>query len=192
MRKGRIWTLTIAVVLVITTLLFGAAPALAAPPIKTGFDEYGYNYQAHLFKGPYSDYDRVHGGPFSDVNLQMKWNDAWLSNQDRDNDGKLDRHYGFPSYIGSGAWLTNHDTGVNEDGSVWTYFVKIIAVPANATKTGGIWYAVDGTIIGPDIWGQFAVIQQVITGEIPPEFVAYDLPFPGNYKSPSGPGLGNW
>jgi len=190
--KRKIWGLTIAAILIISTLMIGAVPALAAPPIKTGFDEYGYNYQAHIFNGVYSDYDRAHGGPFSDVNLQMKWNDAWLSNQDRDGDGKLDRHWGSSTYIGSGAWLTNHDTGVSEDGKTWTYFVKIIAAPANATKLGGIWYAADGTEIGPDIWDEFAVIQQVITGEIPPAFIAYDLPFQGNYKSPAGPGFGKW
>ncbi len=124
----------------------------------------------------------------------MKWNDAWLSNKDLDGDGKLDRpsdHGG--TYIGSGAWLTNHDVGVNEDGSTWTYFVKIIAVPADATKTEGIWYAADGTEIGPDIWGEMAVIQQVVTGDVPSEFIAYDeWPLPGNYLSPSGPGFGKW
>jgi len=145
-----------------------------------------------MFNGRYCDYDRVTGGDFCDVNLMMKWNDAWLSNKDCSGDGKLDRHNGYPSYISSGAWLTNHDTGVSEDGSTWTYFVKIIAVPVDATLSGGVWYAADGTEIGPEIWGSFAVIQQVITGKIPSDFVAYDLPFPGNYKSPAGPGFGKW
>ncbi len=164
--------------------------------ITVGFDEYGYNYQAHLFNGVYSDYDRVHGGLFSDVNLQMKWNDAWLSNKDCDGDHKLDRHYGSATYIGSGAWLTNHDVGVSEDGSRWTYFVKIVAPPLDAYRIGpaytGIWYTADGVEMGTDIWGQFAVIEQIVTGDIPQEFVDYDLPFPGNYGSPAGPGLGRW
>ena len=46
--------------------------------------------------------------PYRSIKLVMKWNDAWLSNMDRDDDGMLDRHYGFSSYIGSGAWETNH------------------------------------------------------------------------------------
>ncbi|MFW9878953.1 MAG: hypothetical protein ACFFG0_38230, partial [Candidatus Thorarchaeota archaeon] len=144
-----------------------------------------------MFNGRYCDYDRVSGGDFCDVNLMMKWNDAWLSNKDCDGDKLLDRHYGFDSYIGSGAWLTNHDVGVNEDGNRWTYFVKIIAAPADAYKDGGVWYTADGTEIGPVIWGSFAVIQQVVTGSPPSDFITADgWPFPGDYKSPAGPGLG--
>ena len=50
---------------------------------------------------------------------RRKWNDAWLSNKDCDGDGLLDRHYGLDSYRGSGAWLTNHQSGEYEvDGIV--------------------------------------------------------------------------
>jgi hypothetical protein len=157
------------IVLTLCLVLVGtmATPALAdtikdgtitdttGNPVTLGYDQFGYNYQAHMFNGNYSDYDRIIGGDFSDVKLQMKWNDAWLSNQDRDADCKLDRHYGFQTYIGSGAWLTNHDVGVNSDGKRWTYFVKIVAVPADATsRTVGevkYWYTADGDEIGPDI-----------------------------------------
>ncbi len=31
--------------------------------ITVGYDEFGYNYQAHMFNGRYCDYDRVAGGP---------------------------------------------------------------------------------------------------------------------------------
>jgi hypothetical protein len=94
----------------------------------------------------------------------MKWNDAWLSNKDCDGDGLLDRHYGYPSYIGSGAWLTNHMAGEYEaEGQTckWNYFVKIVAAPADAYKSVGIWYTADGVEIGPVIWGEFAIIQEV-------------------------------
>ena len=96
----------------------------------------------------------------------MKWNDAWLSNKDCDGDGKLDRHYDYPSYIGSGAWETNHQWGsYEEDGETynWNYFTKIVAAPADAYVDGGIWYTADGTEIGPVLWGEFATIQR--TGE---------------------------
>ena len=118
----------------------------------------------------------------------MKWNDAWLSNQDCDTDGKLDRHFGFPTYIGSGAWETNHQSGEYEDNGKtckWNYFVKIVAVPADAMKVAGVWHAADGTEIGPDIWGEFAILQEV-----------YNDPCGGShgksYLSPVGPGLGKW
>lgn len=154
--------------------------------IPTGFDEYGYNYQSHLFVGsyfnvysggagfpPYTGDDTSYladnptaenhwAWPYRDVNLNMKWNDAWLSNKDQDGDGALDRHYDYPSYIGSGAWETNHMIGTNDDGTTWTNFVKIIAVPADAVLDGGIWYTAEGVEIGPAIWGQFAIIEEVI------------------------------
>ena len=110
--------------------------------------------------------------PYREVRVLMKWNDAWISNKDcggddgaPPSDGALDRHYGYPTYIGSGAWLTNHQSGeyVDDDGNTckWNYFVKIVAVPADAALNAGVWYTSDGGEIGPSIWGQFAIIQHV-------------------------------
>ena len=176
-----------------TTIQDGTLYASTGEALVLGYDDFGYNYQAHMFNGRYCDYDRDEGGDYCDVQLIMKWNDAWLSNMDCDGDSLLDRHFGYDSYIGSGAWLTNHDSGVDEDGNTWTYFVKIIAVPDDASLSEGIWYAADGTEIGPVIWGSFAVIQQVVTGSPPDDFVAADgWPLPGDYRSPAGPGLGKW
>ena len=162
------------------TIQDGTILASTGELVTTGYDEFGYNYQAHMFNGRYCDYDRQAGGDYCDVNLIMKWNDAWLSNKDCDGDNLLDRHYGFASYIGSGAWLTNHQRGRDENGDDWTYFVKIVAVPADATKVDGVWYAADGTEIGPEIWGAFAIVQEVESGE------------GATYVSPAGPGFGKW
>ena len=93
------------------TIQDGTLQASNGDVIVLGYDEFGYNYQAHMFNGRYCDYDRVEGEAYCDVNLIMKWNDAWLSNKDCDGDEKLDRHYGHDSYIGSGAWETNHQWG---------------------------------------------------------------------------------
>jgi hypothetical protein len=158
--------------------------------IVPGYDEWGYNYQAHMFNGMYCDAyrDAAWCQPWKDVNLMMKWNDAWLSNKDCDGDGLLDRHYGFDSYIGSGAWETNHMWGTYEyNGEIceWDYFVKIVAAPADATSTGGYWYAADGTEIGPVIWGAFAIIQQV---ENDPCADIEGL----QYSSPDHSGFGGW
>ena len=167
----------------------------AGNPIQTGYDQFGYNYQAHMFNGTYDSSDRVLDGTYwgdvadyVDDNLSMKWNDAWLSNGDCDGDNKLDRHYGHPSYIGSGAWLTNHVEGdyADNDGNEchYTYFVKIVAVSADDVLVAGIWHDPDGVEIGPEIWGQFAIIQSV-----------YNDPCGGfhgvEYLSPASPGLGN-
>lgn len=164
-----------------TTIQDGTLLRSDGVPIVLGYDEWGYNYQAHMFNGMYCDAyrDAAWCQPYKDIRLIMKWNDAWLSNKDCDGDGLLDRHYGFDSYIGSGAWLTNHMSG-GKGKDHWTYFVKIVAVPEDATLQDGIWYAADGTEIGPVIWGAFAVIQEVESGT------------GVLYLSPAGPGLGNW
>jgi len=124
-------------------------------PITTGYDEWGYNYQAHMFNGYYCDSyrDAAWCQEWADVELMMKWNDAWLANVDCNDDGLLDRHYGFDDYEGSGAWLTNHQRGSwEENGTIceWDYFVKIVAKPDSAYECEG-----------EEIWGAFCVIQRV-------------------------------
>lgn len=273
------------------TIQSGDLYASDSSVIETGYDVYGYNYQAHMFNGSYCDSDRVVGGVYCDVNLIMKWNDAWLSNKSCDTDDLLDRHFDFDSYIGSGAWVTNHQSGVYDGGGgvlcTWVYFVKIVAAPADAyqnwdllgdwiltfdfesdlyihdikiddnkfTGTGGypspglytlpwtvagtidedaiiemridydnssyyvdavgtiaggtmsgtwvsslgqtgvwestagnatnIWYAADGTEIGPEIWGDFAIIQEVSNDACAGEHGV-------QYLSPVGPGFGKF
>jgi len=149
-----------------TTIQGGELVASDGTLIETGYDEWGYNYQALMFNGKYCDAyrDAAWCQDYKEDELMMKWNEAWLSNKDCDGDGKLDRHFGFTSYIGSGAWLTNHQAGTYEqDGETckWTYFVKIVAAPADATSTGGVWNTADGVEIGQAIWGEFAVTQEV-------------------------------
>jgi hypothetical protein len=149
-----------------TTIQSGTLLASDGSVITTGYDQWGYNYQAHMFNGFYCDAyrDAAWCQPWAEDHLSMKWNDAWLSNEDCDGDGKLDRHYGFPSYIGSPAWLTNHMYGTYEDNGAtceWDYFTKIVAVPNDATLNAGYWYNSDGDLIGPMIWGEFATIQEV-------------------------------
>lgn len=163
-----------------TTIQSGLLVDSQGNTIETGYNDFGYNYQARIYNGDYG---------YPDWHLIMKWNDAWLSNKDCDGDGLLDRHLGHDSYIGSGAWLTNHwtTTYYDADGNECEYddFIKIIAAPTSATLTDGIWYNEDGVEIGPVIWGQFAIIQSIIND-----------PCAGiegiDYKSADHPGLGNW
>lgn len=172
-----------------TTIQSGEILASDGSVVEVGYDQWGYNYQAQMFNGFYENYMRPTTLVEEGDRLIMKWNDAWISTKDCNGDGKLDRHYGFPSYIGSGAWLTNHMKGEyeNTDGSKchWTYFVKIIAVPADATKTNGVWYNANGTEIGPDIWGQFAVIEEISNDPCNGDHGVL-------YASPDHKGLGNW
>jgi len=172
-----------------TTIQDGTLLTSGGDVILPGYDQWGYNYQAHMFNGTYCDAyrDAAWCQPYKDIELMMKWNDAWLSNKDCSDDGLLDRHFGDPSYIGSEAWLTNHQAGkVEVNGKVrkWTYFVKIVAAPEDATVSSGFWFTADGTELGPVIWGSFAIIQQVSNDPSAGEHGIL-------YKSPVGPGFGH-
>ena len=176
-------------------LLYQPGNYMAGQPITTGVNPYGYNYQAHAYNGsyfnayaggagfpPYNGDDAAYlaanpgaashwAWPYRHDDVAMKWNDAWLSNQDCDGDGKLDRYYGFSSYIGSGAWLTNHNSwAVDANGreARASEFIKIVANPADAVIAGPVGYFGEltvyqnGKVVGPQIWGAFAVIQYVL------------------------------
>lgn len=134
-------------------LTYSAGHYLAGQPLQVGYNAYGYNYQGHIFSGyyanaylggdgfpPYQGDDEAYEAENPDVTgkwywqwrhdwVAMKWNDAWLSNVDCDGDGSLDRHYGFDSYIGSGAWETNHMWGeyeIDDMMAKWNDFYKIV------------------------------------------------------------------
>lgn len=124
----------------------------AGNPFVLGYDQFGYNYQAHMFNGTYDSSDRnldglYWGNPasadYADDSLIMKWSDTWLANVDCNGDGKLDRGLvdGVVGGISKG-WLTNQNEGDYTDpaGVVqhYTYFAKIVWV-----GSGGLWGAYD-------------------------------------------------
>ena len=182
-----------------TTIQSGNIYTTDNETINVGYSQWGYNYQAHMFNGDWCDYHpnyRPGGGGYewcqenmANVELMMKWNQDWLANVDRDDNGLLDRHYGFPTYRGSGAWLTNHERGtyLGDIGQTcsYEYFVKIVATPADAYVSGDYWYTADGIEIGEEIWGAFAIIQTVNND---PCGGAHGLEYLSDYN----PGLGNW
>jgi len=129
---------------------------------SNAFDNWGYNYSGHLFSGPYCFYDR-HYDPedpdwndgYCDIDLIMKWSDLWL-NKDRV------RCAGTPQEGSSaceGSWLTNHQRGINPDGSHWSYFVKIVYPPGGPVDVDSDGY--DDNTGGEIIWGAYIIIQQV-------------------------------
>lgn len=138
------------------TIQDGTITDSAGRPIAPGYDEFGYNYQAHQFNGTYDSSDRKldglywgQSGDYVDDHLIMKWSDAWLANVDCDGDGKLDR--GLVGGVAGGiskGWLTNHIAGDYSDdaGAVqrYTYFAKIV------------WVGPSGSL-----WGQYEAIQEV-------------------------------
>jgi hypothetical protein len=140
-----------------TTIQSGLITDSAGNPLVTGFDEFGYNYQAHIFNGTYDGADRVldgkywgSSGDYVDDHLVMKWSDEWLANVDCDGNGKLDRGLvGNDAPTGTSyGWTTNHVEGdyFDEDGNVhtYTYFAKIV------------WVGPGGTL-----WGQYQIIEEI-------------------------------
>ncbi|MCK5742776.1 MAG: hypothetical protein KAH48_11195 [Chlorobi bacterium] len=177
--------------------------------IPTGYNDFGYNFNSHLFKGSYvnvylgglgfppytgNDEEYLADNPnaanhwswqYRASTISMKWNDAWLANSDRNEDGKLDRYYGHNSYVGSGAVEIYKVSGLDADGKKYNYMCKIIAVPTAATLTDGIWYDADNNEIGENIWGQFAITQVVYTNNYPwadSEVEFHTKPGLGKYK----------
>ena len=88
----------------------------------SGFDEYGYNYQARIFVGPADGVDRsldgaVWGDPtYANDHLLMKWSKAW-------DDA---RFHGAPWT--SEAWVDNEWNGMVPGGSGEVWHSKIIWV----------------------------------------------------------------
>ena len=170
--------------------------------IKTGYDKWGYNYQAHIFNGlywnnlrpeiPWTKETLIAAGKSTTI-LVMKWSETWLSNKDCNLDGLLDRGYSCNpdnpiSSACEGAWVTNHQTGwteVNGKKKKWTYFVKIVMVPEGEGnyKDGGYWFTFDGVEIGSEIWGAYARILQISND---PSFGEHGV----FYKSDVNPGFG--
>lgn len=151
-----------------TTIQSGTLQDSAGNLLAVGYDQFGYDYQAHMFNGTYDSSDRVldgtywgSTGDYVDDHLMMKWSDDWLSNKDCTGDGKLDRGAAGISQ----GWLTNHvegDYDVNGNLQHYTDFVKIVWVGP-----------------GGSLWGQYEIIQEV-----------YNDPA-GSYRFKTGaPGLG--
>ncbi len=123
--------------------------------ITTGYDAWGYNYQARMFNGLYGNFSRPEP-PYTDdtLSLIMKWNDAWLSNKSCDDNLSLDRHYGFPGYKGSGAWLTNHIEGTYTSTKKYT------------SDVSGNWNFNIESTVWPGIYSKTMTIVQDSTGNI--------------------------
>lgn len=132
-----------------------AAPARAAKPADTGFDQFGYNYNARLFVASADGVDRsldgaVWGDPtYANDHLVMKWSKAW-------DDA---RFHGAPWT--PDAWVDNEWNGMLPDGSRTAEHVKIIWVGPDLESSQ---YWRDG---GYAIWGEFEAIldQGMVNGQ---------------------------
>jgi hypothetical protein len=170
------------------TIQSGLLTDVKGTTIGLGYDQWGYNYQAHMFNGLYENYSRP-TVPVTEgsLNLIMKWNDAWLSNKSCDTDLKLDR----PNPVqGSGAWLTNHVTGTypsttkfnwNVSG-VWNFDVVSTKYPGTYAKTMTISQDSSGNITGTGAnvpTGNTWTVAGSLTGSNVAFTLTYDAPMSG-------------
>lgn len=124
-----------------------AVSAFAAQPASTGFDQFGYNYQARNFVGPADGVDRtldgnVWGDPtYANDHLIMKWSKAW-------DDA---RFHGAPWT--SDAWVDNEWNGQVPGGSGVSEHTKIIWIGLPDNSTNPLWRPG-----GYAIWGEFEAI----------------------------------
>lgn len=145
-----------------TTIKSGLIRDSTGNVLKTGYDKWGYNYQAHIFNGLYDNFSRP-ATPVSEgsLNLVMKWSDDWIANQDCNGDGKLDRGLDSKTGISDGiskGWCTNHFEGDYEDGGVMYHYteeVKIVYVGPPPTTGEDTWAT-------SRIWGSYAIVEDVI------------------------------
>lgn len=142
-----------------TTIQKGVLVDSTGSPLVLGYDQFGYNYQAHIFNGTYDSSDRVLDGlywgdpasaDYADDSLIMKWSDPWLANVDCNGDGKLDRGLGTAGWSTntSEGWTTNQINGdyTNATGlHKYTQFDKIVWVGP-----------------GGSLWGEYQIVQDVL------------------------------
>ncbi|QQG41417.1 MAG: hypothetical protein HYV90_04650 [Candidatus Woesebacteria bacterium] len=137
------------VFVVLTVLALVLMPTTSAFA-SGGFNEFGYNYNAHIFVGSADGVDRVLDGAvwgdptYANDHLVMKWNAAW--------DACNDNGYDDPAFC-AGAWTTNEYNGMNPDGSQSSWHYKIIWVGSLGSASP---YWRDG---GYSVWGNYEVIQ---------------------------------
>lgn len=165
------------------TIQSGNLKASDNTTINTGYDQWGYNYQAHMFNGWYQNNTRT-GTPVNEGDrLMMKWNDTWLSNQDCNDDGKLDRP---ASYRGSGAWLTNHATGTYKGSwsvlGTWKWLV-LNTYEHDMTITNqnpdGTFTGIGGYPAGHDPYNSAGETTEAITGKVEGNKITFTTTYAG-------------
>lgn len=175
--------------------------------LETGYDIYGFNYQAHIFKGQYLNYylgaygyppyngeeDYLSQNPgaswlfwyYEGIDVLFKWNDADTSNKDCDGDGLLDEHY---MEKGSGAWWTEKWWIRDDEGKLeTTYSAKYIVVPEDAYRCGYLdqwWCDSDGEQIGLYVYPYYALIKE--------DYKNYNSHSHWLWRSPTSSGLGKF
>jgi hypothetical protein len=140
-------------ILTVFALALVVIPAFAEKPTDAGFNQFGYNYQARIFNGTFTDWCLAKGNGtiepwcanyiqgYENDKLVMKWNAAWdACNEENTPDAC------------TGAWLDNESNGMMPDGSGETWHYKFVWIEEPCTDYAPL----DNG--GYCIWGHYEVI----------------------------------
>ena len=163
---------------------------MAGKPASVGFDQFGYNYQARLFNGLFGNADENRPGDgnpdtylgastdsygyydadgdfhavvvdVAGTHLIMQWSEAWHMAVFGPDNLRYNGDEILWSVAGQDAWLTNHVEGT---GTIYDIDGVTVIYQGRLTILSKIRWVGDTTGYTNPIWGQFAVIQKVISG----------------------------
>lgn len=181
-------------------------------PKYTGFNEFGYNWQAHHFNGilinaVLGDFIDESGNPASGMEAYTGDDEAYLEKYPFLAGEDFEMLWSFrnidlvmhwnktlisdtgvypPSWFDGGGWITFHYSGINEN-KKWSQFQKLVAARSTDEPKGNKWYdQYDNELGYTSDWPDLIIVKITTMGEPPEPFL------PGSYNSPVSPGLGKY
>ncbi|OGK67006.1 hypothetical protein A2313_01600 [Candidatus Roizmanbacteria bacterium RIFOXYB2_FULL_41_10] len=138
---------------------------------KDKFDHWGYNYEQRSYQGNTCDYLRSKKdaefldceaiNTFENDQLQMNWNEEFLSNYLRDGENLLVRHPNSLTYQGTSAEFSYIRTYIDSfNGFSVTEIAQIKAAPSDAYFDGFSWYDANGNSLGESGGENFSFINE--------------------------------
>lgn len=177
-----------------------------------GFNEYGYNWNAHHFNGILlnailGDYINENGDPESGMDPYTGDDDSYLNDYPfieflyggiiweyrhvnlvmHWNDTLISREGVYPpSWFDTNGWITFHYSGANGN-KKWSEFQKMVAARSTDKLDGGVWYDKNDVKIGIESdFNDLILIQVIETGDVP-DYMYYPA-----YHNPTSSGLGKY
>ena len=198
----------------VTTLDQAAFKNSKADKKMTGFDQWGYNWNAHHFNGYlinavlgdflFIDYPHYQYPPYKGEGMPY-WDelvgyfDYFVYFMPPELlDCKLVMHWNeklisnegvYPEkWMDSNGWITFHFM-YDKDKEKWSHFRRMVAARSTDYVENGMWYNKDGTELGvaTDVWPELIINQVINTGDVPYLFYRTDP-----YRSPYSPGYGKY
>lgn len=160
---------------ILTTSTYAAnKPLKICTPYQSGFDEWGYNYEANEFNGWGENISRPATLASNGDHVMMKWNDQWMNIQDCNNGNQV------TGAMGSGAWLTNHAEGISKKLNIsgtYIFSLTTFGLPQpdlyDVTLVEGSNGELSGNVNFP-AGGPYNITLPIISGRIVGRYVQFD------------------